>query len=329
MITDEVQIKVQAGSGGNGSASFRHEKYVPKGGPDGGDGGNGGDIIFRVDSNLNTLTYFNTRKNFNAEAGENGRGGKEYGKYGEDLILTVPCGTIIYEKNGSVEHKIIDLVDNGQEIVIARGGKGGRGNVHFATSTHQVPFEFEHGGKGEMKEIRLELQLIADVGIIGYPNAGKSTLISRISHAKPKIANYPFTTLEPNLGVVTIDNYSFVVADIPGLIKGASKGKGLGHKFLRHVKRTRVLLHLIDSTGKKPLDDYKTIRKELSEFSPELSEKIEIVAISKVDLLSEKEKLKIQKKLGKLNPILISSAINFNINKLLYKIKDILIDNNF
>ena len=328
MITDEVQIKVQAGSGGKGSASFRHEKYVPKGGPDGGDGGNGGNIIFKVDSNLNTLTYFNTRKNFNAENGENGRGGKEYGKYGEDLTLTVPQGTIIYEKFGSIEQKVIDLVDKNQEIVIARGGKGGRGNVHFATATHQVPFEFEPGTPGESKEIKLELQLIADVGIIGYPNAGKSTLISRISHAKPKIANYPFTTLEPNLGVVTIDNYSFVVADIPGLIKGASKGKGLGHKFLRHVKRTKILLHLIDSGSSTPLNDYKTIRKELTEFAPELAEKMEIVAISKVDLLTDSQKSKLQKKLIKLSPILISSATGYKLNELLYKIKDILISQN-
>lgn len=321
MLTDEVKIKVEAGKGGDGSASFRREKYVPKGGPDGGDGGDGGNIIFRVDGNQNTLTFFNTRKEFRSEDGENGGKKKLHGKNGQDLVLTVPPGTLIYGIYGKAERRLFDLTGSNQEVVVVRGGRGGWGNVHFATATHQTPHEFEPGKPGEKKTLRLELQMIADVGIIGLPNAGKSTLLARISQAKPKIANYPFTTLEPNLGVVNAGDFSFVVADIPGLIKGASAGKGLGHKFLRHVKRTKILVHLIDANNSDPLRDYFEIRDELKDFSFDLIKKPEIVCITKVETISEREQRKLYQKVAKLKPLFISSQTGRGINDLLFEIK--------
>lgn len=324
MLTDEVKIKVEAGKGGDGSASFRREKYIPKGGPDGGDGGDGGNIIFRVDNNQNTLTFFNTRKEFTAEDGDNGGKQKLHGKNGQDLILTVPPGTLVYGIYGQAERRLFDLTTLNQEVVVVRGGKGGRGNVHFATATHQTPHEFEVGKPGNQKTLRLELQMIADVGLIGLPNAGKSTLLARISKAKPKIANYAFTTLEPNLGVVDGGDFSFVAADIPGLIQGASQGKGLGHKFLRHTKRTKVLVHLIDANSLDPIKDYEDIRAELCEFSPELAKKSEIVVISKVDTISERTQRKLYQKVAKLKPIFISSQSGRGINDLLYAIKTIM-----
>lgn len=322
MLTDEVVIKIEAGCGGDGSNSFRREKYIPKGGPDGGDGGRGGDIIFEISQNFNTLTFFDTRKSFKAEKGENGSGQKSSGKNGEDLILTVPPGTIIYQVNqyNDKENKLIDMV-NQEHFIVARGGKGGWGNVHFATPTHQTPYEFEKGQPGDRKTLKLELRLIADVGLIGKPNAGKSTLLSRISSAKPKIANYPFTTLEPNLGVVKINDFGFVVADIPGLIKGASHGKGLGHKFLRHTQRTKILVHLIDAMSPDPLKDYQEIREELKVYSEDLTKKPEIVVITKVETLSEKDQRKLYQKVVKLKPIFLSSVTGRGINDLLYQIK--------
>lgn len=323
MFTDEIKIKVKAGNGGNGSASFRREKYVPKGGPDGGDGGKGGNIVFRVNNNVNTLTFFNTKKYFEAENGVNGSGNKSTGRNGENLILEIPQGTLVFEDYHNQENLIADLLKIDQEIVIAKGGLGGRGNVHFATATHQTPTEAEIGKPGQEKTLRLELRLIADVGLIGLPNSGKSTLLARISQAKPKIANYPFTTLEPNLGVVKVDDqFSFVAADIPGLIEGASKGRGLGHKFLRHIKRTKILVHLIDCLCKDPIKAYSEIRKELNDFSPELIKKPEIVVITKVDSLSEKNQRQLFAKVRKLDPIFLSSQSGRGINDLLYKIKE-------
>lgn len=327
MLTDEVTIKLKAGDGGNGLVSFRHEKYVPKGGPDGGDGGDGGDVIFEVNQDTNTLTYFATRKEFSAENGQNGKKTKSTGKNGNDLILFVPPGTIVFDNKNHQLNKFVrvdDLIKTNQKITIAKGGVGGRGNVHFANSIEQTPQYAEQGKVGEEKIIKLEMRLIADVGIIGLPNCGKSTLLARISKAKPKIANYPFTTLEPNLGVVSIDNFSFTAADIPGLIKNASKGKGLGHKFLKHVKRTKILVHLLDINAKNPLDDHQTIREELGEFYKPLLRKPEIVAVSKVDTADDKSQRRFYHKIQKLNPIFISAVSGRGINDLLYKIKNIL-----
>ncbi len=328
MITDEVTIKVKAGKGGDGSASLRREKYIPKGGPDGGDGGNGGNIVFITDYNLNTLNYYATYKQFKAKNGENGGKKKCHGANADDLILKVPLGTIIYQEVSDKEQglskkyeKLTDLTEKDQVFIAAKGGRGGWGNVHFATSTHQTPKEFNPGKPGQEKILKLELQMIADVGLIGLPNAGKSTLISVISAARPKIANYPFTTLEPNLGVAKApDGYDFVIADIPGLIAGASKGKGLGDKFLRHIKRTKILVHLIDAASVDMLKDYKTIRKELELFDEKLAKKKEILIISKIDLFGD-EKIKIPKALLKLKPILISSATGAGIKELLFEIK--------
>lgn len=322
MLTDEVIIKITAGKGGAGSISFRHEKYIPKGGPDGGDGGDGGNIILKVDKDINTLTHFDTQKDFQAENGHPGMGVKKTGKDAQDLILKVARGTIIYEKDSQGEfRKIADLTEAGQSLIVARGGKGGWGNVHFATSTDQAPRKANPGTKGQTKVLKLELRLIADVGLIGLPNSGKSTLLARITRAKPKIANYPFTTLEPNLGIATVGNYSFTVADIPGLIKGAAEGRGLGFRFLRHVRRTRVLVHLIDCQSQDILKDYQEIRQELGKFSPILLRKPEIVVISKVDTMDERAQRKLYAKVAQLKPIFISSASGSGIQDLLYEIK--------
>lgn len=286
MLIDEVTIEVEAGKGGDGMVSFRREKFIPKGGPDGGDGGDGGDVILQCEPNVHALTFFNTRKKFKAEDGERGKPKKMHGKNGEDLFLQVPPGTLVFEKKDSEFSLAADLVAKDQIIAIAKGGKGGLGNVHFATATHQTPREFKPGSRGENKILKLELKLLADVGLIGLPNAGKSTLISVVSSARPKIADYPFTTLEPNLGVVVCDDYNFIMADIPGLIEGASKGRGLGDKFLRHIERTKIILHLIDANSQNVKRDYQTIRKELGEFNPELLKKKEIIALTKIDTLS-------------------------------------------
>lgn len=287
---DEVRIQVQSGRGGDGSASFRREKYVPKGGPDGGDGGRGGSVILQADEHLNTLIDFRAQRHYKAASGVQGLGGRKTGKDGADIILKVPVGTLVYEEGADAP--LFDLVLDGQQAVVARGGRGGRGNTHFVTSTRQAPHFAERGEPGESRALRLELKLLADVGLVGFPNVGKSTLISRISAARPKIADYPFTTLVPNLGVVQVGDESFVVADIPGIIEGASEGAGLGHQFLRHVERTRLLVHLVDvsgTTGRDPREDYEILNRELAAYSDELAALPRIVALNKVDITGARE----------------------------------------
>ncbi len=283
---DQAKITVKAGDGGNGAISFRHEKFIPKGGPDGGNGGNGGSVIIRADRQLNTLLDYRYRPRYKAQRGEDGRSKNQYGKFGEDIVLKVPCGTII--KDSSTNEIVADLTDDGDECIVAKGGKGGKGNTEFATSTNQAPRIAEEGTSGEEREIVLELKLLADVGLVGFPNAGKSTLISVISAARPKIADYPFTTLTPNLGIVRLaEEKSFTVADIPGLIEGAHLGKGLGIQFLRHIERTKVLVFLIESTSDDIKRDYRILVKELREYSPSLVTKPAIVAITKMDIADD------------------------------------------
>jgi GTP-binding protein len=283
MFIDQADIYVRAGKGGDGAIHFRREKYVPRGGPDGGDGGRGGDVIFEVNTSLNTLSAFRYKNKFHAQDGGNGAKQNMSGKSGDDLIIPVPAGTIVFEEeSGTV---IGDLVEAGQQLVAAKGGRGGRGNARFATSVRQAPRTAERGEPGEERRLHLELKLIADIGIIGVPNAGKSTFLSAVSNAKPKIAPYPFTTLEPNLGVANLDeDTSLVLADIPGLIEGASQGIGLGHDFLRHIQRTRVLIHLLDGMAEDPVLDLAQINSELALFDPGLANKPQVVALNKIDL---------------------------------------------
>lgn len=295
MFIDEATIEVRGGDGGRGCVSFRREKYVPKGGPDGGDGGNGGDVLLVADENTDTLSDFASRKSFRGKNGEHGKGKRCNGLSGEEVILRVPPGTIVWEMDaeGKAAPPVLlaDLASSGDKIRVARGGRGGYGNAHFTAATRQAPDFAELGEPGERRRVKLELKLVADIGIIGYPNVGKSTLISVISSAKPKIADYPFTTLVPNLGVVRQSGRAFVVCDIPGLIEGASAGKGLGHAFLRHVERCGALLHLLDCTrgdAAALAKDYRAIRKELKAYSPRLSEKQELVILSKADLVAGK-----------------------------------------
>ena len=285
-LIDQARIEIKAGDGGDGLATFRREKFVPRGGPNGGDGGRGGNVYLEVDPQLNTLLKFQYDRKFEAQRGSNGGSGRKTGRSGKDLVIAVPPGTVARTVIDSEPYEI-DLVAPGQRLLAARGGKGGLGNVHFKSSVHQAPRIAELGQPGEEFELELELKLIADVGLVGYPNAGKSTLLSVISAARPKIAAYPFTTLVPNLGVVEVDNQTFVVADIPGLIEGAHAGVGLGHDFLRHVERTRVLIHVIDAAGtegRDPLDDFNQINEELRLYQPHLAERPQIVALNKMDL---------------------------------------------
>ena len=290
---DEAKIYVKSGAGGNGCVSFRREKYVPRGGPNGGDGGNGGDVYIIANENMASLLDHRYRQHYRAKRGEHGKGKDMHGKNGEDLFVPVPPGTIIRDfDTGDV---IGDLTENAETLLVAKGGRGGKGNARFATSTNQAPKNAEPGGEPEERTLLLELKLLADVGIIGFPNAGKSTLISRISAARPKVADYPFTTLVPNLGVVSyVDGKTFVVADIPGIIEGAHEGAGLGLQFLRHVERTKLLVHVLDlspMTGRDPIDDFETLNLELKSYSPELYEKPQIVAPNKVDITESREKL--------------------------------------
>jgi GTP-binding protein len=285
MFIDESRIYVQAGDGGDGCVSFRREKFIPFGGPNGGNGGNGGDVVLRVERNLSTLLNFRYKKHFKAQKGENGQGSNKNGAKGDDLILKVPPGTLVLAEDRQTV--IADLSKEGDSIVIAWGGRGGLGNTCFKTSINQAPRHSTKGEPGETMWIRLHLKLISDVGIIGMPNAGKSTLLAAASAAKPKVADYPFTTLNPNLGMVTIVRSGFVIADIPGLIEGASLGVGLGHKFLKHIERCKILLHLIDATDSKAIENYKTVRQELSSYNEKLIEKDEVIAFNKIDSLSD------------------------------------------
>jgi len=279
---DEAKIYVKAGDGGNGAVAFRREKYVPFGGPSGGNGGRGGHVILVADKGLNTLIAFKRRQHFRAERGMPGGGKNKQGRNGNDLRITVPVGTVV--RDAETGELLADLVADGQEIIVARGGKGGRGNAVFATSTNQAPRFAEKGEPGDARWLRLELKLIADVGIVGMPNAGKSTLLSAVSAARPKIADYPFTTLIPHLGVAEIDDRTLVLADIPGLIEGAHLGAGLGHQFLRHVERTRLLIHLLDGASVDPLADFESINRELELYNPRLAAKPQIVVLNKLDL---------------------------------------------
>ena len=306
---DQAVIFVRAGNGGNGAISFRREKFVPKGGPDGGNGGNGGNVVIRADKQLGTLLDFRYKRHYKAENGEHGRGKDQTGKSGLYTVLKVPCGTMVLE--GGHNRVLADLVRHGDEVIVAAGGKGGRGNAEFATSTNQAPRIAEPGTPGGERELMLELKLIADVGLVGFPNAGKSTLISVISAAKPKIADYPFTTLTPNLGIVRYaEGKSFTVADMPGLIKGAHQGKGLGIQFLRHIERTRVLVFLVEAVSENPKRDYEILLHELASYSSTLAKKPKVVALTKTDLF-EAAALKRLKKLsfGKGIPVIQISSV--------------------
>jgi len=288
---DRTKIVIRSGKGGNGVVSFRREKFVPLGGPDGGDGGSGGDVVFRVDRNEDTLKKYYYRKEYNAENGQPGQGRKKYGKSGKTLELAVPPGTVITDITDEQKPVLMaDMDEQNQELLAAKGGRGGLGNVHFSTSTNQTPRLASKGTGGEEKHLLLELKLIADVGIIGLPNAGKSSLLSASSGAKPKVAAYPFTTLQPELGTVETDQAVFVMADIPGLIEGAAEGKGLGHEFLRHIVRTRLLVHLLDGSSDDPMRDFDLVNRELAVYDRELTRKKQLVVINKVDLPQVVEK---------------------------------------
>jgi GTP-binding protein len=292
MLVDEVRITVKAGDGGNGCLAFRREKFVPRGGPSGGNGGHGGNIIMTATIHRNTLLHFRFNPEYTAERGWHGEGSNRTGHDGADMLVQVPVGTVAYDEEAG--ETLFDFTEDGQTWVAANGGRGGRGNAMFATSTHQAPTEHEDGKPGEFRKIQLKLKLLADVGLVGYPNAGKSTLISRISAAKPKIADYPFTTLEPNLGVVQMpDHRSFIVADIPGIIEGAHEGRGLGIQFLRHIERTKVLVHLVDmsETGRDPIHDFETLMTELASFDEDLARRPMLVAASKMDVSQSQENL--------------------------------------
>lgn len=294
MFVDEAKIFVKAGDGGRGIVSFRREKHVPKGGPDGGDGGKGGDVVIIASSMRNTLVDYKFKRHYKAESGKSGQGSLRKGRDGKDCILHVPCGTVVYDAEGGAQ--LAELVEPGQRIVVARGGRGGRGNAHFATATNQAPRYSEPGEKGEMRWIRLELKLLADVGIVGLPNAGKSSLLRALTHAKPKVANYPFTTLQPNLGVVSVNKHtSFVIADIPGLIPGAHQGKGLGIKFLRHIEKTKIFVFLLDPTQQIPIrEQEQLLLNEIFQYQPKLADRKRVIGISKSDVLSLNERQQIR-----------------------------------
>lgn len=321
MFIDEIYIKVKSGKGGDGMVHFRREKYVPRGGPDGGDGGRGGDVILEVKTTLNTLSSFRYTKQFKAADGLRGGGNNKTGRSAESMILYVPPGTMVYDQ--TTGELLGDLVDTGQQLVVAKGGRGGHGNAHFANSRNQAPRIAEKGEPGQERDLRLELKLIADVGIVGVPNAGKSTLLKGVSNAKPKIASYPFTTLEPNLGVVELDDgLTLVLADIPGLIEGAHKGLGLGHDFLRHIQRTRVLIHLLDGLAESPVLDFAQINSELALFDPNLAEKPQVVALNKIDLPEVQRRwpqIEAELKQHGISPMTISAIAGTQVRPLLYR----------
>ncbi|MEE9238497.1 MAG: GTPase ObgE [Thermodesulfobacteriota bacterium] len=322
---DEAKIYIKAGDGGRGCVSFRREKYVPRGGPNGGDGGNGGDIIMVARRNMSSLLDHRYQQHYRAKRGEHGRGKDQHGKNSEHLLIPVPMGTIV--KDFETGEFLGDLTDDNQEMIVAKAGSGGKGNARFVSSTNQAPKIAEPGGEGEEKTLKLELKLLADVGIVGFPNAGKSTLISTISAARPKIADYPFTTLVPNLGVVSYgDGATFVLADIPGLIEGAHEGAGLGIQFLRHIERTKILIHLLDLspiTNRDPIEDYETMNRELKAYSEELSKKPQILALNKIDITEVREDLeKIEKHFSKsgIKTFPISSATGEGTKELVWEV---------
>ena len=336
MFIDQAEVFVHSGKGGDGAVHFRREKYVPRGGPDGGDGGRGGDVILEVLPTLNTLFAFRNKSKYRAQDGANGAKQNMTGRSADDLVVSVAPGTLVYDAKS--DQLLGDLVDTGQRLVVARGGRGGRGNSRFASSTHQVPRVAEKGEPGEDRTLRLELKLIADIGIVGVPNAGKSTLLAAITNAKPKIAAYPFTTLEPNLGVANLDDETtLVLADIPGLIEGAHQGVGLGHDFLRHIQRTRVLIHLLDGMAEDPILDFAQINTELSLFDPELGRKPQIVAFNKLDLPDVQQrwigiKAKLKKRIARqgkdvqidAEPFGISAVTGLKVKALLYRAAQLL-----
>jgi len=320
LFLDFVKIYIKSGDGGNGCISFRREKYVPRGGPNGGDGGDGGDIVFVASSELSTLIDLRYKQHYRARKGAHGQGGDKTGKNGEDMFIRVPCGSVIRDfETGEI---LAELLNNGEKVVLLKGGSGGKGNTHFKTSTNRAPRIAQDGKKGEERTIEIELKLIADCGLVGFPNAGKSTLISKISAAKPKIADYPFTTLVPNLGIVRYKDYeSFVVADIPGIIKGASDGKGLGIQFLKHIERTSILLFMVDATqipegSKELITQYKVLLKELTNYSEKLINKPKILCFTKIDAIETKLKERLVKYKGQVDSVAISSITGENIEKL-------------
>jgi len=325
VFIDRVKIKIKAGDGGNGVTAFRREKFVPRGGPSGGDGGNGGDVWLESDEGINTLLHLRFNPEHKAERGRHGEGSNRFGKHGEDAVIKVPVGTQVFDAESN--DLLFDFTEPRQRFLAAKGGKGGWGNAHFATPTRRAPKFHYQGRPGQEKELQLELKLIADVGLVGFPNAGKSTLISVISAARPKIADYPFTTLEPNLGVVDMGDYkTFVVADIPGLIEGASEGAGLGDRFLRHVERTKLMLHLVDVSsfsGRDPVSDYEIINRELAAYNVDLAARPQIVVATKIDAIDDPERLEDLRKraVNDGKPFLaISSATREGVDQLLFEV---------
>ncbi len=324
MFVDKVEVSIRAGKGGDGAVSFRREKFVDRGGPDGGDGGDGGAVVARASNNQNTLASFRYKKEISAEPGQNGVKRKKHGRSGQDLVIDLPVGTVISDPKGKI---LADLTEDGQRVVIAKGGQGGYGNAHFVSSRRQAPRVAELGEPGERVDAIFELKMIADVGLIGLPNAGKSTLLGAISNARPEIADYPFTTLKPNLGVVDIDKSSSVLfADIPGLIEGASRGRGLGDEFLRHVERTKLLVHLVDAYHEDVTSAYKTIQKELADYSVDLSKRPQIIALNKIDGLDQEivadQLAKLQKAAGKKAEVFaISAQSGQGVKELLFAVK--------
>jgi GTP-binding protein len=331
MFADRAEIHIRSGKGGDGHVSFRRELYVAAGGPDGGDGGKGGDLIFEVDEGINTLTDFRFIRKYSAEDGESGNKKNCHGKDGRDLIVKVPPGTVVKEKeSGKV---IVDMSHEHMREVILRGGKGGKGNRHYVTATMQVPKYAQPGQNAQEMDVILELKVIADVGLVGYPNVGKSTLLSRVSNARPKIGNYHFTTLSPNLGVVDLEEGGFVIADIPGLIEGASEGLGLGHEFLRHIERTKVIIHLVDAAsteGRDPIEDINKINKELEDYNPELIKRPQVIAANKMDILIEEDAAAVMQKLKEafepqgIKVFAISAVSGKGVKELLYYVRDML-----
>ncbi len=322
MFVDRAEIEIEAGKGGDGCVAFRREKYIPRGGPAGGDGGDGGSVVFRAREGVNSLVAFGHRKHWRAERGERGQGSDKHGRNGEDLIIEVPPGTVMIDASTGMIIK--DLVSTTDDVIAARGGSGGKGNTRFKSSTNQAPYEATRGLAGEHRRVILELKVIADVGLVGKPNAGKSTLLSRMSRARPEIADYPFTTKFPNLGRVVIDmDRTFVMADIPGLIEGASEGVGLGHDFLRHIMRAGILVHLIEplpGDGSDPLENYRVIRNELSQYSLELAERPEILVVSKAEIPESAEvQAQLQAETGR-DVLLISAVTGLGLNKLIHRV---------